>query len=165
MTHSLGATPLQTNKSTAPANGVLVDISPCQSAPSSGSHASPFRCVRARNQCVIISTLSSLSFFFFRRHRGGRGIDMTRSAQGGHKYIQIIFCLLSRRPNVQISADRTRQRWLIFSISQISVTEAALGAQIVSAPFDWVDVRSSSFTSPQPSPLLLTPVSRCGGEK
>lgn len=107
MTHSLGATPLQTNKSTAPANGVLVDISPCQSAPSSGS---PFRCVRARNQCVIISTLSSLFFFFcfFAEDMGRwwewwwwwgcrRGIDMTRSAQGGHKYIQIIFCLLFRR--------------------------------------------------------------------
>lgn len=78
MTDSPGATLLQTNKSTAPANSVLLDISSCQSAPSSNSRFS-ILCVRARNQCVIIFTLSLAGDIGARN-----GIEMTRSAQRGH---------------------------------------------------------------------------------
>lgn len=50
MTDRLGGTLLQTNKSTAPANSVLLDISSCQSAPSCSSHF----CSALENQHVII---------------------------------------------------------------------------------------------------------------
>lgn len=73
----------KTNKSTAPAYSVLLDISSCQSAPSSNL-CFPILCVRARNQCVIIFTHSLAGDTGDRR-----GIETTRSAPKGHGRSQI----------------------------------------------------------------------------
>lgn len=104
MTDSLGATLLQTNKSTAPANSVLLDISSCQSFFS-------ILCVRARNQCVIIFTLSLAG------DTGGRhGIEMTRSAQKGHRRSQI-------HSNNFLSLFRLFHSVLIQNLSRLYSTE------------------------------------------
>lgn len=62
MTGSLGATQLQTNKSSAPANSVLLDIPSCQSAP---THASLF-CMWESEE----SMCNNIHNVFGRRHWG-----------------------------------------------------------------------------------------------